>query len=251
MEKELRAYLVELFGTFGLVFLTAALYCVVQLRIGKGEPSVGLVGVAVGMGCIVAVLLSVSTRVSEGCLNPAISLMLWVTSRFSGRQAAATIFAQVLGAILAGWLIVLIFPNDVLARSYVGTPHVGESLLASGGRVSFGTLAAGIAIEAALTCLFGLALFSALFDPRRPWFGGILAGMAITACALIGYHLTGAAINPARWLGTAVWQPTVPILKAKSVFSDHPIYWMGPILGALLAGIIYTGLILPPKETKK
>lgn len=250
MEKDLRAYLVELVGTFTFVFLSAALICAVHIPLTTGQPTIGLVGVAVGLGCLLAVLLTVTTKVSEGCLNPAITLMLWVTGRFDGRRAVALCLVQLLGAALAGGLIVLLFGDSVLIASHVGTPHLQESIRGTAENVSIGRLLAGVAVEAGLTFLFGLALFVSLFDPKRMHIGGLLAGVAFTACILIGYHLTGAAINPARWLGTALWQSSFPELKAQGVYVDHLVYWMGPILGGLFAGIFYTTLIRPP-ETKQ
>src|SRR5205814_2446518 len=102
--------------------------------------------------------------------------------------------------------------------------------------VSAGDLLTGIALEMAFTFLLTLVIFATIFDPRRPRLGGTVAGLALTASVLIGWNLTGAALNPARWLGAAVSQRTVPTLQAQPVFADHSVYWMGPIVGALLAG---------------
>ena len=247
MDKDLRAYLVELVGTFTLVLLSASLVCAVKIRVAEGEPSIGLVSVAVGLGCLMAVLLTVTTRVSDGCLSPAVSIMLWVTGRFTGKRAIMMSIVQVVGGVLAGWFIALIFSDQVLRDSYAGTPHLQESLRVDG-KVTFGSLLAGVAIETGLAFLFTLSLFVTVFDPKRLKMGGLLAGVSYTACVLIGYHLTGASVNPARWAGTAIWQPTVAGLETKPVFDDHLIYWMGPIVGGLLAGIVYTSLIRPPEK---
>ena len=248
MDKALRACLAELFGTFCLVFLCAATVCVAHLG---GRPPLGLVGVALAQGCVVAALLSATTLASEGCLNPAVTLALWVTKRFAGRQTLALIAVQLMGAVAAGGLVAVLFSQEVLSKSFAGTPHLAEALRASLGGVSVGSLLAGVAIEAGLTFLLTLAVFATLLDPRRPRLGGVPAGLALTAAVLAGYHLTGAAANPARWFGTAVWQgtlPTLPMLPAQRVFDDHPVYWMGPVVGALAAGILYSGVLLPPEQ---
>src|SRR5262249_52605178 len=102
MDKAVRAYLAELVGTFALVFLCAASVRAGVVQAGAGQPPVGLVAVAVAQGCVLGVLLTVTLRVSEGCLNPAITLMLWVTKRFDGPRTVATIVVQLAGASLAG-----------------------------------------------------------------------------------------------------------------------------------------------------
>ena len=78
--------------------------------------------------------------------------------------------------------------------------------------------------------------------------------MAQAAVILFGFHLTGGCANPARWFGTAVWRATVPP-EGTRIWADHPVYWAGPILGALVAGLVYRSLLTPtghaPPPTKK
>ncbi|HKB40834.1 MAG TPA: aquaporin [Gemmataceae bacterium] len=251
MDKVLRAYLAELVGTFLLVFLCAATVCAAQI---EGGPPLGLVGIALAQGCVYAALLSATTLVSEGCLNPAVTLTLWVTKRFEGRQTLAMLAVQVIGAVAAGGLVCAVFNQQVLTDTYAGTPHLRalrEAVGHPGRGVSVGDLLLGVLLEAAFTFLLTLAIFATIFDPRRPKLGGTVAGLALTGGVLIGYNLTGAALNPARWFGTAVWQRTLPQLAEQPVFADHPVYWMGPIVGALLAGIVYTGVIHPPPPAER
>ena len=246
MDKVLRTYLTELVGTFFLVFLCAVTVCashLPQTRLG-----LGLVGLAVAQGCILAALLSATTLVSDGCLNPAVTLTLWVTKRYEGAQTLALIIVQLLGAVAGGGLAVLLFNHQVLVDAWAGTPHLLALREAAGGGVKFGDLLGGVAVEAGLSFLLTLTIFATILDPRRPRLGGLPAGVALTGCVLAGYHLTGAAVNPARWFGSAVWQSTVPTLGAGSTFGDHPVYWMGPIVGALLAGILYSSVIMPPSK---
>jgi aquaporin TIP len=148
--------------------------------------------------------------------------------------------------VAGGGLAVVLFKNDVLRDAFAGTPHV--KAVREDGSVGLGAWLPGVAVEAGLSFLLTIAVFATIIDPRRPRLGGLPAGLALTAAVLAGYHLTGAAVNPARWFGSWVWQSTVPELKAQNVFDDHPVYWMGPIVGALLAGIVYTGVILPPQK---
>ena len=164
---------------------------------------------------------------------------------------------QVIGAVAAGGLVCAVFNQSNpqgLADAYAGTPHLPvlrEAVKHPERGVSAGDLLAGIALESAFTFLLTLAIFATIFDPRRPRLGGTVVGLALTASVLVGYNLTGAALNPARWFGPAVWQRTLPSLQAQPVFADHPVYWMGPIVGALLAGIVYSGVIHPPETGER
>jgi glycerol uptake facilitator-like aquaporin len=63
---------------------------------------------------------------------------------------------------------------------------------------------------------------------------------------LAAYNLTGGAANPARWFGPALWQQSLGQMKAAAPFADHTVYWAGPIVGALLGGLLYTTIISPP-----
>src|SRR5262249_53747633 len=83
-----------------------------------------------------------------------------------------------------------------------------------------------------------------------PWakrLGALWAGLALTAATFVGYPLTGAALNPARWFGPAWWDLT----QQPSAFRDHAVYWIGPTAGALIAGWLYTALIFPPEEEQR
>src|SRR5438874_772730 len=144
MDKILRAYLAELVGTFVLVFLCAATTCVAQLG---GGPPLGLVGIALAQGCVLAALLSATTLVSEGCLNPAVTLTLWVTKRFDGGRTLAMLAVQLIGAVAAGGVVCAVFNQQVLGDAYAGTPHLRALREAVG--VSAGDLLAGVALETA------------------------------------------------------------------------------------------------------
>src|SRR5437016_406627 len=117
----LRSYLVELVGTFLLVFCSGG--AVIASYFAANHLSVGLVGVAVAQGAALAAILSFTVPVSEGCLNPAITLALWVTRRFDFNRTIALIAVQLVGAAFAGGLLAAVFDQDTLARAYAGTPH--------------------------------------------------------------------------------------------------------------------------------
>ncbi len=243
----MRPYLAELIGTFALVFLSAGVVCTSQLAVGSGAPQTYLVSIALAQGFILAVMLSATLNVSGGYLNPAIALMLWVYKRLDGAKTTWLIAAQLIGATLAGLCLRLMFSDAVLSDGRFGTPHLNLRAFGPPGMETptIPILLSGIGIEIVLTFILTFAIFGTIIDPRSQRLAGLGVGLAQTAIVLMGFALTGAAVNPARWFGPALWELTIP---GSHAFSDHAVYWIGPIVGALLGGGVYIYLILPASE---
>src|SRR5207245_3093017 len=136
--------------------------CAAQM--GGGQPR-GLVGIALAQGCVLAALLSATTLVSEGCLNPAVTLALWVTKRFDGWRTLAMLSVQLIGAVAAGGVVCAVFNQQVLGDAYAGTPHLRalrEAIGDSSRGVSVGDLLAGVGLESAFTFLLPVAVFATI-----------------------------------------------------------------------------------------
>jgi aquaporin Z len=273
MDKNLRAYMAEMLGTFVVVFLSAGAVIVNQLAAVPWpqtdqpglvivQPQPGLAGIALAAGLSYAAALAVTLPISGGYLNPAVTLMLWVFKRLDGLKTFWLIGVQLLGAALAGMLLRLIFSfrEDVLTASFLGTPHLNVGAFGIAREtITLGPLLKGIAIEVILTFCVTFAVFALFLDPRASrWAGGwasrvasLWVGLVLVAVTLVGFPLTGAAVNPARWFGPVLWEATVPALQTQHPFADHAIYWIGSILGALVAGSLYTTFILPPEEEQR
>jgi MIP family channel proteins len=251
MDKNLRPYLAELIGTFALVFLGAGTVCMHHLAALPGQPQPYVLGIALAEGFILAAMLSATVYISGGYLNPAVTLMLWVYKRMDGNRCAWLIGAQLLGAVLAGLCLRPLFEENVLVDARLGTPHLMPALHAEGEtHIALGKQLPGVGVEIVLTFILTFAIFATMIDPRGPRLAGLAVGLALTADILMGYGLTGACTNPARWFGTVVWETTIPPLQGRA-FADHLVYWLGPIVGALLAGGVYTQLIMPPEEEER
>ncbi len=95
-------------------------------------------------------------------------------------------------------------------------------------------------IEIILTFLFVFAIVGTAVDPRAPKIGGFGIGLAVCADILMGGPLTGAAMNPARTFGTLLGG----FGDTSDLWSQHWIYWLGPVIGAVLAGVIYDKFIM-------
>jgi aquaporin Z len=183
-------------------------------------------------------------RRGSSYLNPAVTLTLWLFRRLDGLRACWLMGAQVVGAVLAGLLLRSLFTDTVLADAHLGTPHLDLQFFggARDGQPTLRMLSSGIGIELALTFLLTFVIYATCIDPRGPLTDGIMPGLAQTAAVLMAFPLTGAALNPVRWLGPAVWEATLNT----AAFRDHAVYWIGPLFGALLAGLVYERVITLP-----
>lgn len=244
MDNKSRTYLAELIGTFILVLVGAGTVCAADLR---GLPPFTVTGLALAEGLTLAVVLTVTSYVSTGCLNPAITIMLWVFKRLDNAQAGGLIAMQLLGGVLAGLVLRLMFASEVLASMHAGAPYL-KAFNPEGGTPLLRHLVSGTAFELFLTSLVTLAAFATLFDRRAPRLGGLIVGLAQIVAVLFGYYFTGGAANPARWFGPALWEATVQGAARPSWLAEAVVYVGGPVLGALVAAVLYVNLILPPEK---
>jgi len=246
MDKSVRTYLAELIGSFAFVLISAGTVCSSQLVYGFGSPQTYLITVALAIGLMLMVWLPISRDNAGGFLNPAVTLTLWVFKRIDGRRALVLIGCQLLGGFVAGLCLRWMFAESVLTEARFGVPHL--NMPAFGGAASaeptIRMLMSGIGIEFILTFFLAFVIYAAILDPRAPQLGITAPGVLLIALTLMGYPLTGAAVNPARWLGPALWELT----SVPTAFRDHPVYWIGPIFGALAAGAVYEYLLWPTEN---
>ena len=207
----------EAIGTFLFFFVGMG---AVVMGSHSGDGGGGLVGVALAHGLALAVLVSALGPISGGHFNPAVTLGVWITGRIDATRAGLYVAAQLAGGLAAGLALRMVFPESSWEPVALGTPAIGAGISVLG----------AIVIEAILTILLLLAVFGTAIDRRAPKIGGLAIGLAVAADILMGGPLTGAAMNPARWFGPAV---------ASGTFTDWYVWWIGPLLGAAVAGIIY------------
>lgn len=228
----------EALGTFALCFVGAAAICITAL---KGAGYEGLLGVAMAHGIILSVAVSATMNVSGGHVNPAVTLGMLVTKRIDFGTAVQYIAAQLVGATVAGAMVMAIFKGmntpdgtSVVSAVQLGTPNYDPSKLGTG---------LAIFIEAAMTFLLLFAIFGTAVDPRAPKIGGFAIGLTIAADILMGGPLTGASMNPARTFGPGI----VAAMSGNfaGFWSQQAVYWIGPVAGGVLASLVYSGFILP------
>lgn len=240
MDKKLaRILLIELVGTFGLVLFSTGLVCVNDLTtpaqsartVALTQHQLGVFGIALGQGLALAALLALTAPVTGGYLNPAITLMQWVFGRVETPRAAGLMGVQFLGGLLAAVCIYFTFDAGLLRAAHFGAPHINQLAYPE---LTQGTLFTCTALEVALTFFLVFAIFSLAGGDALKL--GIVAGMMATACALFAFPLTGAALNPARWLGPTLFEFFTLTSPLRSPWADSMVYLAGPILGAIAGG---------------
>jgi MIP family channel proteins len=229
MPSLLRRSLAEALGTFALVFIgtgaVAAKY--------YPDANYGLFGIATAHGLVLAVMITATMSISGGHLNPAVTLGLLVTRHTNLRTALAYIPAQLLGAVLGALLLKAVFPVGITRPISLGTPTIGVNIL----------LTQAIAIEAVLTFFLVSAVFGTCVNSQAPKVGGFAIGLVLLADILVGGATTGAAVNPARAFGPAL---------VSGHWVGHAAYWIGPIIGGVLAALIWEhGLLTRPPEHRR
>jgi MIP family channel proteins len=219
MPPRLTAVLVaEAIGTF-LFFFVGAGAVVLGSHLNDGDTG-GLLGVALAHGLALAVLVSAFGAVSGAHFNPAVTFAVWIAGRIDAVRAAMYVGTQLVAAVAAGLALRMIFNEASWQPVALGTPVVDPAI----------GVGPAIVIEAILTVLLVLTVFGTAIDPRGPKIGGLAIGLAVAADILMGGPLTGAAMNPARWFGPAV---------ASGTFADGYVWWIGPLLGAAIAALLY------------
>jgi len=224
MSSLLRRCTAEAVGTFALVFIGAG--SIMSGFFPKSD--FGVLGVALAHGLILGTMITATMRISGGHLNPAVTLGLLVARRTDLRTAIAYIVTQVVAAILAAAILKELYPPAVLRATSLGTPHLAASV----------SLTQGIAVEAIMAFFLVSAVFGTCVHPEAPRVGGFGIGLTLAADILMGGGLTGAAVNPARAFG--------PAIVAGDMVAQM-VYWIGPILGGVLAGLLWEHVLLPKR----
>jgi aquaporin TIP len=218
-----RRAMAELFGTFLLVFFGCGAV-VMDPFPGAGYH---LFGIAVVHGVILSLAVTMTMAISGGVVNPALTVGLWSIGKLNNQDAGVYFGAQVIGAVVAGVLVKMIFPANVGALRSIayGTPVV-YSLLTTG---------QAIAIEAILTFVLMSAVMATVVSTKAPKVAGFGVGLVLIPAIMVGGPLTGAALNPARAFGPAI---------ASGEWTGQAIWWIGPIIGAVLAAQLWGRFLL-------
>ena len=215
----------EFLGAFAVVFFGVGAVCADRFLQTSG--GIGLLGVALASGLAMAIMVSALGHISGGHFNPAITIGFWVTKRIGTLDAFLYWAAQILGGIAAAFLLRSIIPEETWRAVALGTP----SLLRD-----FPVLSAMV-LEGVVSFFLVVVFFATAVDDRGSFraIAGFGIGLTMTLGALVIGPFTGAAMNPARAFGPAV---------ASHHWANQGVYWIGPLAGGFLAGLLYNSLYL-------
>jgi aquaporin Z len=214
----------EFLGTFWLVFGGCG-----SAVLAAAFPSLGIgfVGVSIAFGLTVLSMAYAVGHISGGHFNPAVTVGLWMGGRFPGKEVAAYIGIQVVGAI-AGAGVLYLIANGKEGFELGGFAANGYGEHSPGG---YNMLAALVA-EIVLTFFFLIVILGATHSNAAKGFGGLAIGLALTLIHLISIPVTNTSVNPARSTSQAIFVGDWAI-------GQLWLFWLAPLVGAALAGLVY------------
>lgn len=226
MPSLFRRSLAELVGTFALVFFGAGSVASKYFP----EATYGIFGVAVTHGLVLAVMVTAFMGISGGHLNPAVTLGILAARRIDLRSALAYIVVQLLGGVLAALLIKVVYPIGVVRPISLGTPTIANT-------VQFHQ---ALIMEGVMGFFLVSSVFGTILNPTAARVGGFGVGLTLLFAILVGGPLTGASVNPARAFGPAL---------ISGQWVGHLVYWIGPIVGGVLAALFWDWLLRDGRRT--
>jgi MIP family channel proteins len=219
MKDSWRHFIAEFVGTFALVFVGGG-----AIIAGAASGASSLAAVALAHGLILSVMVTATMRIS-GHFNPAVTIAFLVVRRIEATMAALYIVAQLFASLAAAYFLRALLPEGPATAT-----QLGGQALATG--ISMGQ---GIALETIATFFLVFVIFGTAVDPDAPRVGGFAIGLTVAADILAIGPFTGASMNPARSFGPAV---------AALNFQGHAAYWIGPIIGGIIAAVLYDRVFL-------
>ena len=233
----------EAVGTFWLVLggcgsaVLAATFVGGEIAPGIAFPlGLGFAGVSLAFGLTVLTMAYAISHISGCHLNPAVSFGLWASGRFPSDELLPYIISQVIGAVVGAGVVYLIAS---------GQPDFGGGSLAANG---YGELSPGgfspfscFLTEVVTTFMFLVVILGSTDDRAPNGFAPISIGLALTLIHLISIPVTNTSVNPARSLGPALF-------SGAEYLAQVWLFWVAPILGALLAGWFYSSVLAASHE---
>jgi aquaporin Z len=218
----------EFIGTFWLVLGGCGS---AVLAAGFPDVGIGFVGVALAFGLTVLTMVYAIGPISGCHLNPAVSVGLWAGGRFPASELLPYILAQVAGAIAGAGILYYIASGQAGFDVASGLASNGYGDHSPGGY----SLGAGFVTEVVMTMMFLIIILGATHKKAPAGFAGIAIGLGLTLIHLVSIPVTNTSVNPARSTGPALFVGDWAV-------SQLWMFWTAPIIGAILAGLIFKWL---------
>ncbi|SHI52642.1 aquaporin Z [Pseudozobellia thermophila] len=200
------------------------------LAAGFPELGIGFVGVALAFGLTVVTMAYAIGHISGCHLNPAVSIGLWAGGRFDAKDLVPYIIAQVLGGIAgAGILYVIASGQPGFELGCFAANGYGEH--SPGGY----SMMAALVCEVVMTFIFLFVILGSTYTKAPGGFAGLAIGLCLTLIHLISIPVTNTSVNPARSTSQALF-------VGDWALGELWLFWVAPIVGAALAGLVYKAL---------
>jgi len=201
------------------------------LAAASPDVGIGLLGVSLAF-CLTVLTMAYAIGHISGChLNPAVSVGLVIGGRFKGSELVPYVVAQVLGAIVGAGILYVIASGKAGFDLSGGLASNGYADHSPGGY----SIVSGFVAEVTMTFMFLIIILGAT-DSRAPsGFAPIAIGLGLTLIHLISILVTNTSVNPARSTGPA-------LLVGGWAIAQLWMFWVAPIIGAALAGLVYRGV---------
>ncbi len=205
------------------------------LAAGYPELGIGFAGVALAFGLTVVTMAYAIGHISGCHLNPAVSIGLWMGGRFDVKDLVPYIIAQVMGGIAGAGILYLIATGQA-DFEIGGFAANGYGEHSPGGY----SMTAALITEVVMTFMFLFVILGATHSKAPKYLAGLAIGLCLTLIHLISIPVTNTSVNPARSTSQALF-------AGDWALSQLWLFWVAPIVGALLAGMVYKYLS-PEKE---
>ncbi|HWF39490.1 MAG TPA: aquaporin [Candidatus Acidoferrales bacterium] len=218
--------LAEFIGTFTVVLITLGSICADQYLRAASLTHLGILAEATAYGIATAVMMAALEQVSGAHLNPAITVGFWVTRRMGTPQAVLYCVVQLVGAIVAAYILAMLLPESIWRPVALGATDLATDF----------TRMQAMLLEGVGTFFVVFVFFACAQQPSEstsPYgapYAGIGVGLTIAAVVLFLQPFTGASMNPARSFG--------PALVAHH-WVNHGVYWVGPLFGGVIGAFVY------------
>lgn len=225
-----KRYFAEFLGTFALIFIGAGSVCANYNLMQSGSQGLGLLGIALAFGFAVTAVVYSLGYISGSHINPAVTVSMVVTNRMDAQTGFMYIVSQLAGSAFAAFLLKTLFPAALAI-------NLGTCGLASGV-----TVIQGIMMEVIITFILVFVVYATVIDKRAtPMLAGLAIGLVVVFGVMVGGTVSGGSMNPAVVFGPAL---------ASKHFDNHFVWWIGPVAGGVLAGLVYEN-IFAEKDKKK
>ena len=229
-----RAWFAEAIATYALVFFGPLAIILSVVAFGDGLSIESIIMIALAHGAAVGLMVYAFGHVSGAHINPAVTIPMMITKKISVADGIGYIIFQLIGAVVAAFSLKAILP-EIGAKVNFGTQGGPSELLNS-------SITAGIAVEIILTFFLVTVIFLTAVHKKAPaGIHGISIGGMVFLLHLVGVPLTGASMNPARTFGPAV---------VSGFWELHWLYWVAPIIGGIIAGVIMNYVFVNKAEPK-